>query len=123
MNFRQMQVCVGVLAAAATFMLAAARAAPPQPASASPSASGGDIPVDFAVITEANDFVKRDVMIAMRDGVKLHTVLIIPRGATRAPMILDRTPYNASKFTASADSPRRSLVLPLSYGELDDACS
>ena len=60
-------------------------------------------------------------MIPMRDGVKLHTVIIIPKGAAHAPMILDRTPYNASKFTSSAESPRRALVLPLSYGELADA--
>ncbi|MDB6097345.1 MAG: glutaryl-7-ACA acylase, partial [Gammaproteobacteria bacterium] len=125
MNFRQIQVCVCVLAAAATLMLAGAWAAPAKPAPAKPSteppSSGGDIPADFPVITQANDYVKRDVMISMRDGVKLHTVIVIPRGAARAPMILDRTPYNADKFTASADSPRRSLILPLSYGELADA--
>ena len=54
----------------------------------------------------------------MRDGVKLHTVIVIPKGAARAPMILDRTPYNAGKFASGAESPRRALILPLSYGEL-----
>jgi predicted acyl esterase len=27
------------------------------------------------------NYVKRDAMIPMRDGVKLHTVIVIPRGA------------------------------------------
>ncbi|MDP9088053.1 MAG: CocE/NonD family hydrolase, partial [Pseudomonadota bacterium] len=133
MNSKQIQG-VGV-AAAATLMLAGAwtapawaapaGAAPAKPAPAKPLAapppSGGDIPADFAVITEGNDYIKRDVMIAMRDGVKLHTVIVIPRGAARAPMILDRTPYNAGKFTSSTESPRRALVLPLSFGELAEA--
>jgi putative CocE/NonD family hydrolase len=86
-----------------------------------PVAPGGDIPKEFKVVTDADDYVKRDVMIPMRDGVKLHTVIVIPKGAAHAPMILDRTPYNASKFASSADSPRRALILPLSYGELADA--
>ena len=51
-------------------------------------------------------------MIPMRDGVKLHTVIVIPKGAARAPMILDRTPYNASKFASNMESPRRALILP-----------
>ena len=36
-------------------------------------------------------------MIPMRDGVKLHTVIVVPKGAKRAPIMLTRTPYNASK--------------------------
>src|SRR5258707_11225968 len=77
---------------------------------AAPAPTGGDIPANFKIDTEADDYIKRDVMIPMRDGVKLHTVIILPRGAAHAPMILDRTPYNANKFTTSAESPRRSLV-------------
>src|SRR6201995_499189 len=86
-----------------------------------PTGPGGDIPQDFKIVTEADDYIKRDVMIPMRDGVKLHTVIVIPKGAAHAPMILDRTPYNAGKFASSAGSPRRAMVLPLSYGELADA--
>ncbi|MEK6399116.1 MAG: CocE/NonD family hydrolase, partial [Terriglobus sp.] len=47
------------------------------------------------------DYTKRDVMIPMRDGVKLHTVILIPKGAKRAPMLLTRTPYSASILTAN----------------------
>jgi putative CocE/NonD family hydrolase len=81
----------------------------------------GDIPADFAVSTAADDYIKRDVMIPMRDGVKLHAVIVIPKGAAHAPIILDRTPYSASSFTSRADSPRRALILPNAFGELADA--
>ncbi len=55
-----------------------------------------DIPAKFDTAVPNADYVKREVMIPMRDGVKLHTVLVIPKGAVRAPMVLSRTPYNAS---------------------------
>lgn len=52
-----------------------------------------DIPPSFTVPTADADYVKREVMIPMRDGVKLYTVIVIPKGAHRAPIILTRTPY------------------------------
>ena len=45
-----------------------------------------ETPAAFEPVTDGFDYVKRDVMIPMRDGVKLHTVVIVPKGATRAPM-------------------------------------
>src|SRR5437870_11257993 len=71
-----------------------------------------DIPAKFDVPTSAYDYVKRDVMIPMRDGVKLHTVLVIPKGARNAPIILTRTPYDASKRTERTRSPHMLAVLP-----------
>jgi len=60
---------------------------------------GSDIPPKFKASEPARDFVMRDVMIPMRDGVKLHSIILIPNGvgtgAARAPIILDRTPYGA----------------------------
>ncbi|MGH9733951.1 MAG: CocE/NonD family hydrolase [Candidatus Acidiferrales bacterium] len=39
-------------------------------------------------------FTKQDVMIPMRDGVKLHTEIYVPKNATEAlPFFLTRTPY------------------------------
>ena len=58
-----------------------------------------DTPTNFSVNTNSFDYVKREEMIPMRDGVKLHTVIVIPKGARNAPIILTRTPYNASKRT------------------------
>src|SRR5467141_205349 len=63
-----------------------------------------DIPAKFDVPTSAYDYIKRDVMIPMRDGVKLHTVIIVPKGAKGSPILLTRTPYDAAAFTSSAES-------------------
>ncbi|HTU34372.1 MAG TPA: CocE/NonD family hydrolase [Candidatus Acidoferrum sp.] len=42
-------------------------------------------------------FTKQDVMIPMRDGVKLHTEIYVPKNATDAlPFFLTRTPYGLS---------------------------
>src|SRR5215216_5964589 len=38
--------------------------------------------------TDGFDFIRRDVMIPMRDGVRLHTVILVPKGARRAPILL-----------------------------------
>ncbi|MCW5761358.1 MAG: CocE/NonD family hydrolase, partial [Phenylobacterium sp.] len=56
-----------------------------------------DIAKDFKWPTGRYDYVKRTVMIPMRDGVKLYTVLIVPKGAKDAPILLTRTPYNAKR--------------------------
>jgi len=71
-----------------------------------------DIPPKFEVPTASYDYVKRDVMIPMRDGVKLHTVIVIPKGGKNAPIIMTRTPYNASKRTERVQSPHMPAILP-----------
>src|ERR1700678_1209327 len=74
------------------------------PFAAAPQQSG-DIPKTFTVPTAAYDYVKREVMIPMRDGVKLYTVIVIPKGAHDAPIVLTRTPYNAKGRAQRNDSP------------------
>ncbi len=71
-----------------------------------------DIPAKFMAPTAGYDYVKREVMIPMRDGVKLHTVIVIPKGARNAPIILTRTPYDASKRAERNASPHMIAVLP-----------
>ncbi|MFK5037207.1 CocE/NonD family hydrolase, partial [Klebsiella pneumoniae] len=73
------------------------------PALADPQTS--DIPEHFQPNTSSFDYEKREAMIPMRDGVKLHTVIVIPKGARNAPILLDRTPYNAHAMTSHAASP------------------
>jgi putative CocE/NonD family hydrolase len=72
------------------------RPAPPIP-------RGGDIPQQFVAPRAEFQYVRREVRIPMRDGVKLYAVLIIPRGASASagkfPIMLDRTPYSADKAT------------------------
>src|SRR5215469_17932897 len=69
-----------------------------------------DVPPAFSAPEADFDYLKRDVMIPMRDGVKLHTVIVIPKGAKGAPIVLTRTPYDASGQAAYA-SPHMLEVL------------
>jgi putative CocE/NonD family hydrolase len=66
-----------------------------------------DIPEKFAAPTDSYDFERRVVEMPMRDGVKLHTVIMIPKGAKDAPILLTRTPYDADgRTTRTKGSPR-----------------
>jgi putative CocE/NonD family hydrolase len=79
-------------------------AAAPPPVTPDMVQTGTDIPTKWEQPQGNFDYVKRDVMIPMRDGVKLHTVIVVPKGATNLPMLLERTPYDASGF-AKVNSP------------------
>ena len=63
-----------------------------------------ETPATLAPATDGFDYERREVMIPMRDGVKLHTVILVPKGAKAAPILLTRTPYNASELTTHAQS-------------------
>ena len=75
--------------------------------------AGGDIPATFTLVDTANDYIKREVMIPMRDGTKLYTVIVIPKGATNAPIVLTRTPYNAKGRASRSTSASMLNTLPL----------
>ncbi len=81
--------------------------APPAAAATLPS----EIPASFRPSTDGFDHERREVMIPMRDGVKLHTVILVPKGAKGAPMLLTRTPYEADKLTSHASSSHLGPVL------------
>ncbi len=71
-----------------------------------------DIPRTFTASTAGYDYEKREVMIPMRDGVRLYTVIVVPKGAKGAPILFTRTPYNASGRTTRAQSPSMLATLP-----------
>ncbi len=54
---------------------------------------------------------RSDVKIPMRDGVRLHTVILVPKGARSAPILLTRTPYNATELTSHAQSSHLGPIL------------
>jgi putative CocE/NonD family hydrolase len=70
-----------------------------------------ETPDKFEPTNDGFDYVRRDAMIPMRDGVKLHTVILIPKGADRAPILLTRTPYNATELTSHAQSSHLGSIL------------
>ena len=70
-----------------------------------------ETPEKFKPATETWDYVRRTEMIPMRDGVKLHTVILIPKGAKDAPILFTRTPYDADALTSHHDSSHLSPIL------------
>ncbi len=60
-----------------------------------------DRPAHYDAPVDRDAAIIREVMIPMRDGVKLHTVLFIPKGLSHAPIVLVRSPYGASGAVAS----------------------
>jgi hypothetical protein len=61
--------------------------------------TGSDIPAKWEEPHPGYGYEKREVMIAMRDGVKLHTEILVPKGAQGMPILLERTPYKAGSTT------------------------
>ena len=61
--------------------------------------------------TSTFDYARRDVMIPMRDGIRLHTVILVPKGAHNAPILLTRTPYDATALTSHAESSHLGPIL------------
>jgi len=70
-----------------------------------------EIPQKFTPSEVSFDYVKRVAMIPMRDGVKLYTLILIPRGAQRAPILLTRTPYGADSRIAPNPSAHLAEVI------------
>src|SRR6266498_3939619 len=61
--------------------------------------------------SDSLDYIKRDVMIPMGDEVKLHTVILIPKKVRNAPILLTRTPYDATELTSHAQSSHLGPIL------------
>ena len=90
-------LCVVALCAACTSK------APDAGARHDTTAISGDTAASVAITPT---FDKVDTMIAMRDGVKLHTVIFTPRGATTdLPILMSRTPYGIDGIDKALGSP------------------
>ncbi len=90
-----------------TFIQPAVAQANRQPVTSLPS----ETPDDFVPTRDGFEYVRREEMIPMRDGVKLHTVILVPTGAVRAPILLTRTPYDATELTTHTESSHLAPIL------------
>ena len=112
------QVACFLLASGCTFAQQGVRAPSTASSASTPGSAsadfppGGDILGTPIVPLSSYDYIRREVMIPMRDGVKLFTVVIVPKGAHDAPILLTRTPYNASKRTQRSQSIHMLATLP-----------
>jgi uncharacterized protein len=102
----------------AALMVAAFGSAAGARAQAQAGAAGlpSEMPAQVQRVTSSFDYQRREVMIPMRDGVKLHTVILVPKGAKGLPMLMTRTPYNASGRTSRPSSHLDVVVGPMFDG-------
>jgi hypothetical protein len=66
-----------------------------------------ETPAEFTPTNHGFDYERRSVLVPMRDGVKLRTVILVPKGALgakTAPILLTRTPYDAKELTTRRES-------------------
>ena len=90
-------VCTG-------FFLSAAGASTQSPPRVTPMTP--DVVEKYEQILPSADYIRREAMVPMRDGVKLFTVVVMKKGTANAPILLSRTPYNASGQTGRVQSQR-----------------
>ena len=68
-------------------------------------------PQTLTPVTAHRNYERRVVDIEMRDGTKLHTVIVLPKRAKQAAMLLTRTPYGAEGMTAKTASNDMGMIL------------
>ena len=54
-----------------------------------------DLAGSYDAAADYADYVWREEMIPMRDGIELYTVIVMKKGVTNAPILMSRTPYDA----------------------------
>jgi len=82
--------------------------------SIAPSALAAQAPKPDTSWLRAN-YAKREVMIPMRDGVRLFTAIYLPKDTTRLhPFVMTRTPYSAAPYGVDR-IPARLSYIPDAY--------
>jgi len=86
--------------------------AAPEATPAPVTAMTPDVVASYDDVRPDADYIKRVVMVPMRDGVKLYTVIVMKKGTHNAPILLSRTPYNAKGSTSRTKSQKITEILP-----------
>src|SRR5262249_27850180 len=74
-------------------------------------ALGGALAATHQVGVVEDPYVESDVMIPMRDGVKLHAKVFTPRAQTEpVPFLLQRTPYGVEESGKALDKSLKALA-------------
>jgi putative CocE/NonD family hydrolase len=103
------------LRTAACILPLLAIAAAPAPQRVTPMTP--DVVASYDEVMPWADFVRREVMIPMRDGTKLYTVIVMKKGTANAPILLTRSPYDAHADAFRNASQRIEDIVPALYKE------
>lgn len=71
-----------------------------------------DVVKSYDAVRADADFVRREVMIPMRDGTKLYTAIVFKKGTKNAPILISRSPYNAHGDVTRTASQKITEILP-----------
>jgi hypothetical protein len=104
------------LFAAAAFAAAAAISQTPVPV----TPMTPDVLDKYEQVLPTADFIRREAMVPMRDGVKLYTAIVMKKGAANAPILLSRSPYDAHHSTHRVASQRIGDILEVMDAEFVD---
>jgi putative CocE/NonD family hydrolase len=94
-------------------LLLAISAAAKVPPSAAVTPMTPDVVAHYDEVRPDADYIKRVVMIPMRDGTRLYTVIVMRKATANAPILLSRTPYDAKESTARSASQKITEILPV----------
>ena len=108
-----LELCAACFAAAATVVCLPGIAA-------SVDSLPSDIIADFKPLIGGNDYLLRESMIPMRDGVRLRALIAMKKGVTRAPILLERTPYGADSIAFRTSSEHLAARVSLMNGPFVD---
>ncbi len=111
MAWRNQGRMIAVLIALVSAFVDTPAAQNPTPSPTQTQSLPNETPATFKPVTDSFDYVRRVEMIPMRDGVKLHTVILLPKGARNAPILFTRTPYDADALTTHAASAHLGPIL------------
>src|SRR6478735_5976409 len=76
-----------------------------------------DVMEKYEQVLPGADFIRREAMIPMRDGVKLYTVVVMKKGTQGGPILLSRSPYDAHHSTHRVASQRIGDILEVMDAE------
>ena len=105
------------LSAAAVAIAAAAFAQTPAQTPPRVTPMTPDVLDKYQQTLPSADFIRREAMVPMRDGVKLYTVIVMKKGTQNAPILLSRSPYDAYKSAHRVDSQRGVDILEVMDAE------
>lgn len=104
--------CLSLLLGAAQ-----AQAAPAEQTAPKVTPMTSDAVASYDNIRPEADYIKRVVMIPMRDGVKLYTVIVMKKGTRGGPILLSRTPYDAKESAERTHAQSATEILPVMDAE------
>ena len=104
---------VAALALPALILAGTSVAAPPKPDTGPTDPMMNEQVESYDWVRPQADYIRREEMIPMRDGTKLFTVIVMRKGTSDGPILLSRTPYNATRATSRNRSQRIEEILPV----------